>query len=530
MSPARSPLWAFVAMVAAASMILVDQTAVPLTISQISHDLSASATISSWVLTAELLSLSVFLVFGGRLADMFGQRRIFVTGAAVFVVASAAAGAAPNIDWLILARVVQGFGAALMMPATLAITAAVYPASRRGRMLGLLGGISTIFSAIGPLIGGQLVDHVSWRAVFYINVPIAIIAILLALAFAPAVNQTGTRERLDFRGLVLFAVAFGGLVFALGQGSAWGWMAPAVLTGFGVGAISLAAFCYLELRSEHPLMHLRLLKIRNFLAASIAQFGGGIAEMGLGALLPVYIVVMLGLSAGEAGIVLLAESIPMVVVAPLVGRLYDRWGGRELLALGFVCLAGGITWLGLVADVRPDVWILVPPLMVMGIGLVTVLTAADPVAIDSVDLRRRGEASGFSDTAEQLGGAVGVAMVWAVYHIILSWRLGGEIAKEGVQVTSQQIERFREIVIESEDVGFSLEFIPDDLSQLVWPFAVAGSDAFSAAMYACAAIAVVCAVATFALVKRGPSAVDHRVKMRRWRGAAKYLTQDAAPG
>src|SRR5262245_41649221 len=207
----RARVITLAAMTLSASMILVDQTSIPLAIPHIVDGLDTNPDLSQWILTANVLPLAALMVFGGRLGDLIGLRKVFLTGAVLFVVSSALAGAAQDIVWLIVVRATQGAGAALMMPTSIAIVSSVFPESRRGRALGTMAGLSAFAAAAGPVIGGTLTQLIDWRAVFYVNVPLAIIAILLTLSATPKLRPEGERRPIDYPGTVAFGLAMGSL-------------------------------------------------------------------------------------------------------------------------------------------------------------------------------------------------------------------------------------------------------------------------------------------------------------------------------
>ena len=244
-----------VAMTLALSMILVDQTAVPLAAPHVIDSLGGNIDESQWILTANVLPLAAFMVLGGRLGDLLGLRRIFLLGSLVFGVATALAGSAQDMPWMIAARAAQGTGAALMMPTAVAIVSAVFPSSRRGSALGILAGASAFFAALGPVLGG-LLTSIDWRLVFLINVPLAAATVLLTLAATPRLDPDPDAERrIDFPGLITFAIGIGALVFGLSQGQADGWDGAGTLIPLVGGAIALALFVIIELRVKVPLLN-----------------------------------------------------------------------------------------------------------------------------------------------------------------------------------------------------------------------------------------------------------------------------------
>ena len=322
-----------VAMTAANAMILVDQTAVPLTLPDIMRSFEVGSQEVQWVLNGSLLPLAGLLVFGGRLGDLIGRRRVFVTGSLMFVTASAVGGLAPDFWVLLAARIVQGAGGALMLPTTVAIVNSTFPPDARGRALGAMGGAAAVFAALGPTIGGTLTSVLSWRAVLLVNVPLALVAVLLALRHVPADEDAGEeRERIDALGTALLSLALIGLVFGLSQSQQSGWASVAVILPLAVSALAAVGFVLWERAAHSPLVDFGLLRERNYLGASLSQLLAGMAEIGLGVIFPLLLILNLTMDPALAGLALIPTTIPMVVLAPLAGRWYDRAGGGDLHA------------------------------------------------------------------------------------------------------------------------------------------------------------------------------------------------------
>jgi len=420
------------AMTLANAMILVDQTAVPLTLPDIARDLGVDALLVQWVLTASLLPLAGLLVLGGRLGDLLGRRRVFLLGVVVFAGASALGGVAPDFAVLLAARVCQGVGGALMLPATVAILSAAFGPRERGRALGTMGGIAATAGALGPTIGGLLTSTLSWRAVLLINLPLLVVTLWATLRSVPADGPRSRRVSVDLPGAALLGLVLVGLVFGLARTTSEGWTAPDVITSLVLAAAALVLFVRRERSVADPLLDLHLLRrSRDYLAATISQGLAGMAEMGLGLILPLALVLNLRMDPGLAGVALLATTVPMVVVAPVVGRWYDRAGGRPPLVVGFglMALAGILLAVGMPANAF---WPLLPGLVVYGLGLAVVLTVNDPVGLDTVPERDHGQASGVSATAEQGGGAVGIALLFALLHGTYLASLADRIAARGL--------------------------------------------------------------------------------------------------
>lgn len=405
------------AMTLANAMILVDQTAVPLALPDIMKTFDEGTKQVQWVLTASLLPLAGLLVFGGRLGDLVGLRRIFLIGAVLFATASAVGGFAPSLPVLLAARVCQGIGGALLLPVSVAIVSRTFPAEKRGRALGTMGGAAAVFAALGPTIGGLLTTAFSWRAVLLINIPLAVTAVALALKHVESDSEAMARgdSRVDLLGTALLSMILIGIVFGLSQSATWGWDSPGVILPLVASVFAAVAFVRHERSTESPLVDFGLLRERNYLGASLSQLLSGMAEIGLGVIFPLLLILNLTMSPALAGLALIPTTLPMIVMAPLAGRWYDRSGGRPPLVTGFLLLALSGVLLAIAAE--SDRYLeLLPGLLLYGVGLSLVLTVNDPVTLDRIPPRDHGQAAGVSATAEQFGGALGIAVLYSIFH------------------------------------------------------------------------------------------------------------------
>ncbi|HEX6310042.1 MAG TPA: MFS transporter [Acidimicrobiia bacterium] len=505
-----------VAMTLANSMILVDQTAVPIAIPRVVDGLDASLSAGQWVLVANALPLAGLMVFGGRIGDLLGLRRVFLIGAVGFTVSSALAGAAQSMPWLLTMRATQGVGAALMMPTTMAIVSVSYSEEDRGRALGIMAGASAFFAAVGPIVGGMLTQYIDWRAVFLVNVPLAVIVVLLTLGNTPAIRPTEAGSRgIDVPGLVAFTLGIGSLTLALGQGQVWGWNSPLTLAALVVGVGGLVAFVRIERRPD-PLMDLSLFRHANFAAANISQFIAGMVELGSAFLLPYFLLLVIGLSPAAAGLALIPATVPIIVVAPLAGRWFDRVGGRVPLTVGFVVLAAssfalaiGFAEEGLVA--------LVPGLVLQGIALGIVLTVNDPTGINSVPEKVRGQASGVVDTSEQLGGAIGIAVFAMLFHAFYYRRLIDLVEGRGFSITTDEWERGRDFVMQAEQEGLSQVEPPRFIELVLTEFKQAHVEAYQFVFIVIGVLALLGAFVCFRMVRRDDRLLRTRVFSRRSR-------------
>ena len=493
---ARTVLWS---MTLANAMILVDQTAVPLALPNILQDFHVGSQQVQWVMTASLLPLAGLLVLGGRLGDMFGRKRIFIIGTALFTGASALGGLAPVFPMLLACRILQGAGGALMLPNTVAIVSAAFPERERGQALGLMGGAAAIAGALGPTIGGALTAALNWRAVLLVNVPLAVLAIAGTLRAVPPDPAVSQRPHLDLAGTILLTVALVGLVFGLSQSQAWGWASPGVLAPLIISVCAGAAFLRAERASPSPLVDVSLLRRHhNYLGATLSQFIAGTAEMGLALLFPLLLILNLKMSPALAGLALIPTTLPMVFVAPLAGRWYDRAGGRPALVTGFATLLTGTA--ALAWAVHANAYLpLLPGLVLYGIGLALILTVNDPVSLNTVPDSAHGQASGVSATAEQFGGAVGIAGFYLIFHATYLNRLQAAIAASPLpQLTPQQGAQFKNAINAAESTGLQPKAFNGSLVHYLLPARAASNDGYSAAFLA---VSVVCLVALFLMIR-----------------------------
>jgi EmrB/QacA subfamily drug resistance transporter len=459
---------------------------------------------AQWVLNCSLLPLAGLLVFGGRLGDLIGLRKTFVIGATLFVSASVVGGIAPEFEILLAARVFQGVGGALLLPTSVAIVSAAFSSAQRGKALGTMGGAAAVFAALGPTIGGVLTTAFSWRAVLLINVPIAIGAVVLALREVeedPEVSERG-REHIDGVGTALLSAALIGLVFGLSQSQMWGWDSPGVIGPLAIAVIAAVAFFLHERRAASPLVEFGLLRERNYLGASLSQLLSGMAEIGLGVIFPLILILNLQMSPALAGLALIPTTLPMIAIAPLAGRWYDRVGGRPPLVTGFVLLAASGVVLAIAMGTREYVHLL-PGLLLYGIGLALVLTVNDPVSLDRIPERDHGQASGVSATAEQFGGALGIAVLYAVCHTSYLNALESKIDADSnlPDLTTQSGNELREAFQEAEATGLNPDRFDPDVHEYLDVAFSASVPAYEATFIVVAAIAAVGAVLAAWLVR-----------------------------
>jgi len=508
-----------IAMTVSSAMILVDQTSVPLAIPHAVDDLGGNPSVGSWILTANMLPLAALMVLGGRLGDIYGLRKVFLVGAVIFAASSTLAGFAQDVPWMIAARAIQGAGAALMMPTAVAIVSATFPREEKGKALGLLAGFAAFAAALGPVIGGGLAS-LDWRLVFLVNTPLAIVTVFLTLkATQPLKLRDDASRNLDLPGVTVFSIAIVGVVYGLSQAAELGMGDPQVVVPLAISVVAFVAFWFVEHRSENPMIEFRLFRHLNFLASNVSQFLAGMVELGTAYLLPYFLLMMIGLSPVTAGIALIPATVPIMLSGPLAGKMFDRVGGRIPLVSGFLVLAGSGIAFALAVHEREYVY-LIPGLILQGIGLGMVLTVNDPTGLDSVPPEDQGQAAGVINTSEQLGGAVGIAVLSAVLISDSVHRTKESLAAKGIDPTPEQAAEWKQFIqrINSEGLGNidiakqpeTIQFALDDVLNAH----VAG---YEAVFYTTAGIALLGAFFSFILVRRTDRTQEGPIFVRRSR-------------
>ena len=312
--------WTLAAVAFALFMVMLDNTVVNVALPSMERDLHISVSSLEWVVSGYALSFAVLMLTGGKLGDMYGRRLIFVIGLAIFTASSLACGLASSAELLIGARVIQGVGAALMMPATLSIISATFPPRLRGTAIGIWAGVSALALAIGPLVGGLIVKNASWSWIFYINVPIGLLGIVAAFVIIRESKDTSHEQRLDLPGLVTSAIGLLALTFALIESNRYGWGSAVILGLFALAAVALAAFVLVELKQRLPMFDLQLFRNRTFVGANTVALLVSLAMFGVFFFISLFMQQVLGYSPVQAGAAFLPMTILIILIAPLAGR------------------------------------------------------------------------------------------------------------------------------------------------------------------------------------------------------------------
>jgi EmrB/QacA subfamily drug resistance transporter len=407
--------WTLGAMCFALFMIMLDNTVVNVALPSIQRDLGASISGLEWTINGYTLSFAVLLATGGRLGDIFGRRRIFLIGVVVFALSSATAGFAAGATDLVISRVVQGIGAALMMPGTLSIITDAFPAHERGKAMGTWAGVSALALAIGPVLGGFLTEHVSWRAIFYLNIPVAIGAVTATLFAVRESRDTTVGREVDYLGVATLTGTLTALILALVEGNSWGWGSPEIVALLAGAILGALAFVAIELRVRAPMVEFRFFADRNFLGAVIVALIISFAMLGVFFFLALYMQDILRYSPLEAGVRFLPSTLMIVGVAPVAGRLADRFGPRWLIVAGLLILTLSLYSFTAIA-VDSSYLDLLPGFVLLGIGIALTMSPMTSAAMNAVAVEKAGIASGVLSMFRMVGGSLGVAVTGAIFQ------------------------------------------------------------------------------------------------------------------
>jgi EmrB/QacA subfamily drug resistance transporter len=405
--------WTLAAVSVGLFMIMLDNTVVNVALPQIRSSLGMSLESLEWIVAGYALTFAAFMLTGGKLADYVGRRLIFMVGLVVFTGASLACGLAPNGGFLIAARVVQGLGGALMNPATLSIITATFPPRERGRAIGIWAGVSAMALAIGPLVGGLLVEHVNWNWIFFINVPVGIVGLLTIPLFIDESRDSTHEQRLDLPGLVSSGIGLFALTFAFIEANSYGWTSWEILGSFAVAAIGLVSFVLLERHQRIPMLDLSLFRNRTFGGANGAMLFVGLAMFGTFFYVSIYMQQVLGYSPVQAGASFLPMTLLVILIAPRAGALTDRVGSRWLVGGGMTLLAVMLFYYSQLGA-HESFWKILPGLLIGGVGMGSTMTPLTAAAMSAVAVDKAGVGSAVLNSARQVGGSLGIAVMGSI--------------------------------------------------------------------------------------------------------------------
>jgi EmrB/QacA subfamily drug resistance transporter len=394
-------------------MVVLDNLVVNVALPSIHRDLGASIQALEWTVNGYVLAYAVFLLTGSALGDRFGRKRMFVSGITLFTVASAASALAPTSGALIAARAAQGLGAALVTPLTLTLLAEAFPPSRRGVAIGVWSGISGIAVALGPLVGGAMIQAANWHWIFWINVPIGVV--LVPLALNRLSESHGATRNLDLRGLALVSSGLFGVVFGLVRSQSLGWTNSQVLISLIAGAALLVAFIATELRTEQPMLPMSFFAKRGFAVTNVVSLAMYFGMFGSIFFLSQYLQNVLHQTPFHAGLKLLVWTGASMVVSPLAGVFSERYGSRLFMVAGLSLQAVALGWLALGASTHQAYTSMIAPFILAGAGMALVFAPSANAVLASVRTEQTGQASGATNAIRELGGVLGIAVLATVF-------------------------------------------------------------------------------------------------------------------
>lgn len=454
--PRSSARWILAATILGSSMAFIDGTVVNVTLPALQAGLNATVVDVQWVIEAYSLLLTAFLLLGGSLGDRYGRRKIFLLGVTLFALASVWCGFASSIRQLIWARAFQGLGGALLIPGSLAIISSSFRAEERGKAIGTWSGFTAITAAIGPVIGGWLIEHCSWRAVFFINVPIAILVIMISWWRVPETRDSSATERLDAWGAALITIALGSLVYGLIESSRLGFGHPAVLTTFLGGVVLLLIFFMFETRVRNPMLPLALFHSRNFSGANLLTLLLYGALSGTLFFLPLNLIQVQGYTATAAGAALLPFIIIIFLLSPWAGGLVHRFGAKLPLVVGPMIASIGFT-LFVIPGVGGSYWhTFFPAIVVLGLGMAMSVAPLTTTVMNAVAESRVGIASGINNAVSRAAGLLAIAALGIVMLHTFNRSLDQRLLAIGLPPEVQRS-------IDSQRINMAAAKLPDEI-------------------------------------------------------------------
>jgi EmrB/QacA subfamily drug resistance transporter len=410
---AREKVIVLLTMCFALAMVMLDNTVVNVALPRINDELKAGVSGLQWIVDGYVLAFASLLLTGGILGDKYGRKRMFLLGLAIFTLASAGCGLSANTTQLVAFRFLQGIGGALLMPGTLSIITVTFPPRERAKAIGLWAGVSGLALALGPTLGGYLVEHVGWQSVFFINLPIGVTAFFVAMTTVTESRSEQARY-LDIPGLILGTGALFLATYGLIEANQKGWSDPAIYGSLILGAVLLVSFLVWEHLAEHPMMPLEFFRIPAFSAGNTVAFAISLGMFATFFFLSLYMQSVHGYSPFEAGVRFLPLTLAIIVTAPLAGRYASQHGSRAPMTYGLLLAGGGLLLLGMTLQADSTYWRMFPIFVVMGHGMGATMAPMTAAVMNSVGPQRAGLGSAMTNTSREVGGVLGIAVLGTI--------------------------------------------------------------------------------------------------------------------
>lgn len=481
--------WILLAMSSALAMVFIDQTALAVALPAIQRELNLTNNLTQWVINAYLLALSAVILLGGKIGDRLGHKRAFLLGVSVFVVTSVLCALAESGRWLIIMRALQGIGGAFMTPSTNTIVTNAFPDNERGKALGIYVALAAIFLALGPLLGGILTEAFSWRALFWINFPIALVSIYLAVFSVPNWQRT-ERLNIDWLGFFISVIFISGFVLSFMEGSNWGWTSLPIISLLLFSAVALAVFIKWENKISNPLVELDLFKNLTF---SI-MFSVLLIIQGVGIIFvfwAIFLQNVLHFTPLQAGALLLPAVLPVIVMAPVGGYLRDRYGATLPMLCGSSLVVLSIIWIGIFSHAH-SYPLIFPGLLGYGISFPLMLSGIMVTVMNMIKIEQRGMASAVMNCSRQFGISIGLAVLGGLLGSLNKWQLTSFLNHSTPPLSSLQEYQIDGLLVQSQRAMQAVSHLSAQNLQLLKTAATSAyTTAFSLTMFAAASFAAI---------------------------------------
>lgn len=496
----RQKVLVLLTMAFALFMAMLDNTVVNVALPTLTRELGAGVSQLQWIVDGYVLAFASLLLTGGILGDRYGRKRIFLMGLVIFTLASLLCGLSQSSAQLIAFRALQGVGAGFLMPGTLSILTVTFPPSERAKAIGIWAGVSAFALALGPTLGGWMIEHVGWESVFFLNVPIGVTGLVVA-ALIVKESKAPEARRLDVPGLVLGTAGLFAITFGLIEANQQGWSSPVIIASLTVGVALLGAFLRWEHHTPHAMFPLTFFRIPAFSAGNLVAFSVSLGMFGTFFFFSLYMQLIRGYSAFQAGVRFLPMTVMIIFMAPTAGRIASRYGSRWPMTAGLSMAATGLFIMGFVEATTPF-WMLIPLFVLMGAGMGMTMTPMTAAVMNAVGSRRAGLGSATTNTSREVGGVFGIALLGALLTTKLKSSLTASLGALALPLP------LREAILETAGHGrFDPSVLrglpPETVLQLQAAFGDAFMDGFRIALYVAAGVLGFAALVSMRFIPSG---------------------------